>query len=102
MTKNQRQQDDGPSVGAVGATDLEVSLAVFVRRRYVDVPRVAAHLAVLNQRAADLWFEIDLDLLTTVRTGHHEDGLHRYMMRHHPHKDRHAWSSRSRARSCFA
>ena len=84
MTKNQTQPDEDPplgSLGAVGAADLDVSVAL-VAGRDPQLPGVAAHLAVLNERAADLRLEVNLDVFTTIRAGHDEHGLHGYMMRH--------------------
>src|SRR5262245_58590240 len=70
------------SIGAVGAADFDVALAVFVGGRDAQLPGVAAHLAVLDEQASYLWFQVNFDRFATIRTGHHEDGLHRYMMRH--------------------
>ena len=35
-----------------------------------ETPRVTAHLAVLHDSAAQIWLEVNLDLLATVRTHH--------------------------------
>jgi hypothetical protein len=55
---------------AVGAADLDV--AVVAGPAHADTPGVAAHLAVLDERAADVRLEVDFDLLAAVRTGDEE------------------------------
>jgi hypothetical protein len=57
---------------AVGAADLDV--AVVAGPAHADTPGVAAHLAILDERAADVRLEVDLDLLAAVRTGDEELG----------------------------
>ena len=41
-----------------------------------EPPRIAAHLAVLHDRAANIGLDIDLDLFSTIRTGHQELIIH--------------------------
>src|SRR5262245_61083407 len=89
------------SFGAVGTADLAVALAVFVRRRQIDVHWTATDLAVLDQRTADLGLEVDFNLLPTIRAGDDEDGVHRYMMRQR-HEVPDAYDCRSRARDRLA
>src|SRR2546422_923976 len=54
----------------VGARD--VDLAVLAGSVHPNAPRIAADLAVLDQRAPDVGLEIDFHLLATVRTGDEE------------------------------
>jgi len=51
--------------GAIGAADVHV--AILARAGDAHAPRIAADFAVLDEAAADVRFEIDLDLLAAVR-----------------------------------
>ena len=49
----------------VGPADLDEQ--VIALARHGDCPRIAADLAVLNVAAAEIEFDVDLDLLAAVR-----------------------------------
>src|SRR5690349_20228653 len=63
----------GRLLGAVAAAHEHITFAVLVTN--IDAPRLAADFAVLHQRAQHVRFEVDLELLPTVRTRHGELGL---------------------------
>jgi len=45
-----------------------VDSPILVSTRHVDAPRIAADLAVLNEAAADVRLDVDLQLLAAKRT----------------------------------
>ena len=49
-----------------------LDLTILATSPDVHAPRVAAHLTVLNERAAGIGFDVDLHLLATVRAGDEE------------------------------
>ena len=61
-------------VGAVGPCDVHPSVVAFAED--AQAPRVAADLAVLNERAPDVRFKKDLDALAAIRAGHDEVIVH--------------------------
>jgi hypothetical protein len=56
-----------PLFRSVGAADVHV--AILARPRDVHAPRVTADFAVLDEGAANVRLEVELDLLAAVRTG---------------------------------
>jgi hypothetical protein len=56
--------------GAVRAADVDV--AVVARSLYAHAPGIAAHFAVLDEGAAHVRFEVNLDLLAAVGTDYRE------------------------------
>jgi hypothetical protein len=62
-------------LGPVSADDVDMAFAILDDD--AKPPRVAAHLAVLNQQPAHVRLEIHLDLLAAIRTGHRERVVHR-------------------------
>ena len=52
---------------AVGPRDLDRAFPVGPCD--AQAPGIAADLAVLHERAADVWFDIDLDELAAIRAG---------------------------------
>jgi len=61
-----------PSFGSVGARDGNAPL--LAASSHAHTPRVAADFAVLDERAADVGLDVDLDLLAAVGTGDEELG----------------------------
>ena len=61
-------------LGTVGSSEIDVALTIAAI--HTDAPRIAAHLAVLDERAAHVGLDVDLDLLSAVRTGDDEGVVH--------------------------
>jgi len=61
-------------LGAVGSR--HVNRALVAVDRYMQLPRVAADFAVLNERASDVGLEVNLHLFTAVRAGEVELRIH--------------------------
>src|SRR5882762_3346156 len=70
----------GELLGAVRAIHIEISFAGGSANAHP--PRVAAHLAVLDERAVDVGLDVDFDLLAAVRAGHREPIVR--LVRHAP------------------
>ena len=62
------------SLRAVGASDLDVARIVVVTD--ADPPRVAADLAVLDERAMDERIDVDFDFFAAIRTDDGESLVH--------------------------
>jgi hypothetical protein len=60
--------------GAIGAADVHV--AILARACDPHAPRIAADLAVLDEAAADVRLEVNLDLLAAVRARDEELVVH--------------------------
>ena len=50
---------------SIGTSHLNVSLALV--RKHANQPRVATHLAVLNEIPPDVGLEVELDLFSAIR-----------------------------------
>ena len=55
---------------SIPTTDVDISFALIVAD--ADLPRPAAHLAILDERAEHIRLEIELHLLATIRAKHYE------------------------------
>jgi hypothetical protein len=51
-------------LGTIPARDVDVALAVLPP--HVDPPRIAAHLTILNERALNVRFDIDVRVFSAV------------------------------------
>ena len=58
------------SLGAVGADHAHHS--ILIPARHLDAPRIAADFAVLDEAAADVGFDEDLQILAAKRACNHE------------------------------
>src|SRR5688572_18195767 len=61
-------------VGSVSASDVHVALVILPP--HIDAPWIAAHFAVLYQRAVDVWLNVDNGLFPAVRTLNREFVFH--------------------------
>src|SRR4030095_7004703 len=61
-------------LGTVGSFEIDVALAIATID--ADAPRIAARLAVLDERATHVGLDVDLDFLSAVRTGDGEGVVH--------------------------
>jgi hypothetical protein len=60
----------------IGPAHVDVPFTVLILSGYAELPGVAAHLAVLNQCATDVGFEVNLDSFPAIRTGHDKHRVH--------------------------
>ena len=60
--------------GSIRARDLDV--ASFAASYHAHAPRIAADLAVLDEAAAHVGLDVDLDLFAAVRAGNQEAIVH--------------------------
>ena len=74
-SKTTRALRPGPSFRSVCSRDMDGPIAASTR--HVDAPGIAADLAILNEASCDVWFDVDLDLLSAKGTGDEKIvGLH--------------------------
>jgi hypothetical protein len=81
VTKNHRWPDVRRLFRSIRSTYIDISFVVL--DRHAQLPRIAAHLAVLDERPSHLWFQVDFDVFTAVWAADEKERLHRYMMRRH-------------------